>query len=280
MEKSMNRHKRPLFMALALAVALGFGCAWLMWQKPTPVHESDEASNMVATAAEQWPEAPRSDRGLAAAVEHQAVLPSQESLDRRDRQGVDPEAVASRAPDTRPGISSGGSEPLWAESSAKPEAGTPENESATTFSATEIHPSDDGTQRAIAPGIRRAAPDASGSMPAVDSQTTDEPVSVPLPVAREALSAVGSDRDAEQVWISAINDPDLPEDDRRNLIEDLNEDGFSDPKNITSEDLPLIESRMDLIEELLPTAMDEVNAAAMLEAYKDLAEMHSRLTKR
>jgi len=99
------------------------------------------------------------------------------------------------------------------------------------------------------------------------------------PLAREALADVGSDPVAEAVWISAINDPNLSEKDRRNLIEDLNEDGFPDPKNVTLADLPLIASRMELIEELLPDAMDDANCEALLEAYKDLAKMYDRLTK-
>ena len=100
------------------------------------------------------------------------------------------------------------------------------------------------------------------------------------PEARAALRDVGSDPLAEQVWILAINDPNLSEDSRRNLIEDLNEDGFADPQNVTAAELPLIVSRMALIEELLPDAMDPANFEAMLEAYKDLGNMYDRLTRR
>ena len=103
-------------------------------------------------------------------------------------------------------------------------------------------------------------------------------VLVPEPVARQALSLVGADAEAETIWSWAINDPNLSRDERRELIEDLNRDGFSDPRNPGVEDLPLIESRIALIEELAPYAMDDVNAAAFAEAYKDLVNMYLRLT--
>ena len=43
------------------------------------------------------------------------------------------------------------------------------------------------------------------------------------PDARDALSLVGIDPEAEAYWISAINDPTLPPEERKDLIEDLNE---------------------------------------------------------
>jgi hypothetical protein len=94
------------------------------------------------------------------------------------------------------------------------------------------------------------------------------------PEARQALSRVGFDPAAEAVWFKAINDPDLPPEERKDLIEDLNEDGFPDPRNLTEADLPLIVSRLALIEELWPGAMDEVNDEAFREAYKDLVNMY------
>ena len=97
------------------------------------------------------------------------------------------------------------------------------------------------------------------------------------PEARDALSRVGFDPAAEAVWLRAINDPNLPSEERKDLIEDLNEDGFPDPRNLTEADLPLILSRIALIEDLGPGAMDEVNDAAFREAYKDLVNMYLRL---
>jgi len=102
----------------------------------------------------------------------------------------------------------------------------------------------------------------------------------PVPLARQALSFVGINADAEAVWIDVINDPTIAAEDRKNLIEDLNEDGFPDPKHPTEDDLPLIMSRMALIAELAPDAIDDANAAAFQEAYKDLATMYARLTAR
>ncbi len=97
---------------------------------------------------------------------------------------------------------------------------------------------------------------------------------------RMALSFVGADPVADDVWISLINDPTLPANVRQDLIEDLNENGFSDGngRRPTVDDLSLIESRMQLIEEHAQDAMDDVNAAAFAEAYKDLANMWLRLT--
>ena len=93
------------------------------------------------------------------------------------------------------------------------------------------------------------------------------------PDAREALSLVGADPVAEQYWMAAINDPSLPANERKDLIEDLNEDGLSDPKHPGPQDLPLIMNRIRLIESLGPLAMDSVNADAFAEAYKDLQNM-------
>ena len=93
------------------------------------------------------------------------------------------------------------------------------------------------------------------------------------PVARVALAYVGADADAEMYWYAAINDPSLSAHERQDLIEDLNEDGLSDPHNPTMEDLPLILNRIGLIEAVVWDAMDEVNADAFQEAYKDLVNL-------
>lgn len=93
------------------------------------------------------------------------------------------------------------------------------------------------------------------------------------PSARAALGFVGADPEAEQYWVAAINDPSLSANERKDLIEDLNEDGLSDPKHPGPQDLPLILNRLQLIEELGPYAMDQVNADAFQEAQKDLLAM-------
>jgi hypothetical protein len=105
-----------------------------------------------------------------------------------------------------------------------------------------------------------------------EAQLELEPL-VPKEVARMALGFVGEDPDAEELWYDAINDPNRPAEERKDLIEDLNEDGFEDPKNLTEDDIPLILSRLQLIEELAPDAADDVNEAAFAEAYKDLVNM-------
>ncbi|MEI7731177.1 MAG: hypothetical protein WCO56_16505 [Verrucomicrobiota bacterium] len=69
----------------------------------------------------------------------------------------------------------------------------------------------------------------------------------------------------------------LSANERKDLIEDLNEDGLSDPKHPGPQDLPLILSRLALIETVAPNAMDDINAAAFAEAYKDLANMANQL---
>ena len=98
------------------------------------------------------------------------------------------------------------------------------------------------------------------------------------PLARLALAFVGADSQANLFYQQAINDPILTRSHRSNLIEDLNEDGFADPRNLTANDLPLIQNRISLIEQLAPNAMDEVNAAAFKEAYKDLLNMRAKVT--
>ncbi|MEI6860929.1 MAG: hypothetical protein WCL04_01590 [Verrucomicrobiota bacterium] len=95
--------------------------------------------------------------------------------------------------------------------------------------------------------------------------------------ARAALALVGADSAAEQYWIRAINNPALPDNERKNLIEDLNEAGLANPRNPTADDVPLIVNRLQLIDQLAPAAMDSTNAAAFQEARKDLINMVARL---
>jgi hypothetical protein len=95
---------------------------------------------------------------------------------------------------------------------------------------------------------------------------------------RVALGMIGYDPDADEVWIRIINDPSVSANARSNLIEDLNEDGLS-YRNLTLDDLPVIEYRLELIADLLPYAMDEVNEDAFKEARKDLENMADRLSR-
>jgi hypothetical protein len=98
------------------------------------------------------------------------------------------------------------------------------------------------------------------------------------PLARLALSYVGADQQANEFYQRAINDPVMTPSHRKNLIEDLNEDGLNF-RNLTQQDLPLIKSRLMLIDQLAPSAMDKVNAAAFQEARKDLVNMVTRLER-
>jgi hypothetical protein len=91
------------------------------------------------------------------------------------------------------------------------------------------------------------------------------------PVARLALALVGADPSAEAYWFDAINDSDLPAGERQDLIEDLNEEGLTDPKHPSPEDLPVIWSRLQILESMEP--MDKANADAMAEAHKDLLNL-------
>ncbi len=110
-----------------------------------------------------------------------------------------------------------------------------------------------------------------------DSRLTNGAAKEPL--ARLALSYVGADAQANQFYQKTINDPLLSNSHRKNLIEDLNQDGFADTKKLTAADLPLIQNRIALIEQLAPTAMDQANAAAFKEAYKDLVNMRAQVLR-
>jgi hypothetical protein len=123
-----------------------------------------------------------------------------------------------------------------------------------------------------APKVAQAGGKAQKTGPAMRSGSPAPP-DLQDPMARAALAYVGADPDAEMYWYEAINDPSLSAHERSDLIEDLNEDGLSDPQNPTVDDLPLILSRIQLIEEVGWDAMDEVNAAALQEAYKDLVNL-------
>ena len=96
------------------------------------------------------------------------------------------------------------------------------------------------------------------------------------PAARDALALVGIDPNAEQYWLDAIYDTSLPDKEREDLMEDLNETGFADPKNLTADDLPLIASRLALIQQIAPNT-DPFMAEHLGEAYKDLANMYNRV---
>ena len=117
-------------------------------------------------------------------------------------------------------------------------------------------------------------------VPQYDDPRLNDPV-FKEQLGRYALSFVGFDPAANQIWASLINDPSLSDNVRQDLIEDLNENGFSgnNGRTPTMDDLPLILYRIQLIELYAPYAMDEVNADAFDEVHKDLVNMVTRLTQ-
>jgi hypothetical protein len=115
--------------------------------------------------------------------------------------------------------------------------------------------------------------------PDQDQSSNNEEAAAKERRGREALALIGHDPAADEVWIEVINDPSVSANARSNLIEDLNEDGLQ-YRNLTLNDLPVIQYRIDLIEDLRPSAMDKTNADAFDEAHKDLVNMANRLTGR
>lgn len=96
------------------------------------------------------------------------------------------------------------------------------------------------------------------------------------PLARMALTYVGADPQALELFHTALLDPALLPDQKRNLVEDLNEDGLSSKKSPTPDDLRLIAKRYELTQAYLQedyVLNDRILNAAFLEADKDLRGM-------
>ena len=130
---------------------------------------------------------------------------------------------------------------------------------------------------ATAPGVRPASKPKRAAPAQAQNNQPANPGKEPLhdPAARDALALVGVDPNAEQYWVEAIFDTSLPDHEREDLMEDLNETGFADPKNLTADDLPLIVSRMAIIQQIAPFT-DPFMADHLGEAYKDLSNMYNR----
>ena len=64
----------------------------------------------------------------------------------------------------------------------------------------------------------------------------------------------------------------LPDHEREDLMEDLNEEGLSDYKQPGPEDFPLIMNRIAIIEQIAPYA-DQFMLPHLAEAYKDLVNL-------
>jgi hypothetical protein len=98
-------------------------------------------------------------------------------------------------------------------------------------------------------------------------------------LARVGLSYVGSDPQAVELFHAAVVDPKLKPEQRRNLVEDLNEHGLSNKKNPSAEDRKIILSRYTLTENYLKESYvqsDKVLREAFQEANKDLKKMLER----
>ena len=96
---------------------------------------------------------------------------------------------------------------------------------------------------------------------------------------RVALNFVGANDQALDLYHKAALDPQLKPDQRRQLVEDLNQDGLSNARNPTPEDLKIIANRYALTQTYLQqdyVKNDKVLNAAFLEANKDLANMLQR----
>ncbi|HEX4795306.1 MAG TPA: hypothetical protein VH370_16035 [Humisphaera sp.] len=98
-------------------------------------------------------------------------------------------------------------------------------------------------------------------------------------LATQALAFVGVNADANSVWETAIDDATLSAEARRKLIAGLTTEGF-DPANLTSADLPLLNARLTLIEQIAPDAIDESNEVALEAAYDRLQEMYDSVEQK
>jgi hypothetical protein len=100
-------------------------------------------------------------------------------------------------------------------------------------------------------------------------------------MARDALAYVGVDAAAEEYWLEAIFDPDLPNgEEREDLMEDMNEVGFEQPNHPGPDDIPLILSRLAIIEEVAASGeMDDFMIEHLGEAHKDLVNMYIKASQ-
>lgn len=96
---------------------------------------------------------------------------------------------------------------------------------------------------------------------------------------RVALAYVGANDQALPLFHAATMDPALKPDQRRNLVEDLNQDGLNNRRSPTPEDLKVIANRYALTQIYLQqdyVQNDKTLNAAFREANKDLGNMLQR----
>lgn len=107
-----------------------------------------------------------------------------------------------------------------------------------------------------------------------DARVTDADGKEPL--ARVALTYVGANDQALELYHAAVLDPALKPEQRRELVEDLNTDGLSNKKNPSATDLEIIAKRYALTQAYLQqdyVQNDKVLNAAFREADKDLRNL-------
>ena len=104
-----------------------------------------------------------------------------------------------------------------------------------------------------------------------DNRLTDDKQKEPL--ARLALNFAGADPQADALYKLAIRDAALTDKSRRELIEDLNQDGFDNLKSLSARDLQLVQNRLTLINQSRNENDPKTIADAFNEAEKDLKEM-------
>jgi hypothetical protein len=100
-------------------------------------------------------------------------------------------------------------------------------------------------------------------------------------LARVALAYVGTSGPALQLFHKAVLDQTLLPDQKRNLIEDLNEDGIINRKTLTPTDLEVVANRYAITQEYLRqdyVTQNQTLNAAFLEADKDLRKMLEKAT--
>ena len=98
-------------------------------------------------------------------------------------------------------------------------------------------------------------------------------------LARVALSYVGASEQAGQLFHTAISDTTLKPDHRRELVEDLNQDGLSNKKAPSPADLQTVANRYTLTQTYLQqdyVQNDPVLTKAFREANKDLGKLLER----
>ena len=93
-------------------------------------------------------------------------------------------------------------------------------------------------------------------------------------LAQVSLDSAGLDPSADQFFKMALNDPNIPADDRRNLAEDFADHGVN-AKNPSARDFQVMQNRYGQLDQLMANATDPLIVAGLTEAKKDLTKFIS-----